>query len=91
MPALYLMPKSPSGPPGLWLADRMMPPKARCLRITTLAAGGDSRPSRPTSTRPKPLAAAMRRITMCEQAGTGFRMMQREWQTRPEESLRAPR
>jgi len=22
----------------------------------------------------------MRRITMCEQAGTGFRMMQREWQ-----------
>jgi len=26
------------------------------------------------------IAAAMRRITMCEQAGTGFRMMQREWQ-----------
>ena len=25
------------------------------------------------------IAAAMRRITMCEQAGTGFRMMQREW------------
>jgi ATP-dependent DNA helicase RecG len=27
-----------------------------------------------------PLIAAMRRVTMCEQAGTGFRMMQREWQ-----------
>jgi len=27
------------------------------------------------------IAAAMRRITMCEQAGTGFRMMQREWQS----------
>jgi ATP-dependent DNA helicase RecG len=27
------------------------------------------------------IAAAMRRIIMCEQAGTGFRMMQREWQS----------
>ena len=38
-PALYLMPKSPSGPPGLWLADRMMPPKALYLRIRCEAAG----------------------------------------------------
>ena len=30
-PMLYLTPKSPSGPPGLWLAERMIPPKApRC-------------------------------------------------------------
>ena len=58
--ALYLMPKSPSGPPGLWLAERMMPPKARYLRIRCEAAGVESSPPRPTITRPKPLAAAMR-------------------------------
>lgn len=28
LPMLYLMPKSSVGPPGLWLADKMMPPKA---------------------------------------------------------------
>jgi hypothetical protein len=28
LPILYLMPKSSVGPPGLWLAERMMPPKA---------------------------------------------------------------
>ena len=27
------------GPPGLWLADRMIPPNARCLRITQETAG----------------------------------------------------
>ena len=32
LPILYLMPKSPSGPPGLWLADRISPP------ITTIAS-----------------------------------------------------
>ena len=26
LPILYLIPKSPSGPPGLWLADSTMPP-----------------------------------------------------------------
>ena len=57
---LNLMPKSPSGPPGLWLADRMSPPKAPCWRITQLAAGVDRMPPCPTSTRPKPFAAAMR-------------------------------
>ena len=34
-------PKSPSGPPGLWLADRMIPPMAFLLRIRWDAAGGD--------------------------------------------------
>ena len=57
--ALYLMPKSPSGPPGLWLADRMMPPKACRTRIRFEAAGVDRMPPRPTTTRPKPLADAI--------------------------------
>ena len=53
---LYLMPKSPSGPPGLWLADRMMPPNVLYLRMRLEAAGVDSMPPCPTMTRPKPLA-----------------------------------
>ena len=48
---LYLMPKSPSGPPGLWLADRMMPPHVEYFRITQEAAGVESMPPLPTSTR----------------------------------------
>ena len=56
---LYLMPKSSVGPPGLWLAERMMPPKAWRLRMTFEAAGVERMPPRPTSTRPKPLAAAI--------------------------------
>ena len=40
--ALYLMPKSALGPPGLWLAERMMPPKVSYLRMTQDAAGVDS-------------------------------------------------
>ena len=60
LPMLYLMPKSPSGPPGLWLADRMMPPNALYLRMTLEAAGVERMPPCPTSTRPKPLAAAIR-------------------------------
>ena len=59
---LNLMPKSPSGPPGLWLADRMIAPKARARGSTQLAAGVDKMPARPTRTRPKPFAAAMRTI-----------------------------
>jgi hypothetical protein len=47
---LYLMPKSPSGPPGLWLAESTMPPKAPCLRITQLTAGVERMPPRPTNT-----------------------------------------
>ena len=43
------MPKSPSGPPGLWLADRMMPPWVWYLRITWETAGVDSSPPWPTS------------------------------------------
>ena len=60
LPMLYLMPKSPSGPPGLWLADRMMPPKA----AVPADERGDRRrrqeAARPTRIRPKPLAAAIR-------------------------------
>ena len=63
LPALYLMPKSPSGPPGLWLADRMMPPNARALadRRSSPPASTGCRAGRPGS-RPKPFAAAMRTI-----------------------------
>ena len=60
--ALNLMPKSPSGPPGLWLAERMMPPIAPCFRITQEAAGVESKPPRPTSTRENPLPAARRSV-----------------------------
>ncbi len=56
---LYLTPKSPLGPPGLWLADRMIPPFALRSRITHDAAGVDRMPPRPTSTRPTPFAAAI--------------------------------
>lgn len=41
---LYLMPKSPLGPPGLWLAVRMIPPTAFILRITQETAGVDMMP-----------------------------------------------
>lgn len=41
---LYLIPKSPLGPPGLWLAVRMMPPTAFILRITQETAGVDMMP-----------------------------------------------
>ena len=47
LPILYLMPKSPCGPPGLWLAERMMPPNALRPRITAEAAGVESRPPWP--------------------------------------------
>ncbi len=50
-PILYLMPKSPCGPPGLCkLAERMIPPNALRLRITQEAAGVDrsSRLCRPS-------------------------------------------
>ena len=42
--------ESSSGPPGLWLAERMRPPLAPYLRITQLAAGVERMPPRPTST-----------------------------------------
>src|ERR1700719_1947039 len=41
LPMLYLMPKSPWGPPGLWLADRMKAPKAPIARISAESGGGD--------------------------------------------------
>ena len=60
LPMLYLMPKSALGPPGLWLADRMKPPKAPIPRISAETAGVDNRLPLPTRIRPKPLAAAIR-------------------------------
>ena len=53
---LNLMPKSPFGPPGLWLAERMMPPAVAFLRMRLEAAGVESRPPRPTMTRAEPVA-----------------------------------
>ena len=48
--ALNLMPKSPSGPPGLWLADSTSPPMAPRLRMRLEAAGVDRMPPWPTTT-----------------------------------------
>ena len=59
---LYLMPKSPSAPAGLWLAERMRPPSVPRARITAEAAGVERSPFRPTSTRAAPLAAAIARM-----------------------------
>jgi hypothetical protein len=59
---LYFIPKSPSGPPGLWLADRMIPPSAPRWRIRFEAAGVDKSPPCPTITRAAPLAAAIFRM-----------------------------
>mmetsp|Transcript_7056 Transcript_7056/g.25105 ORF Transcript_7056/g.25105 Transcript_7056/m.25105 type:complete len:316 (+) Transcript_7056:268-1215(+) len=61
LPTLNLTPKSPLGPPGLWLAGRMMPPSApppSRSRMTADTAGVDMRPPRPTHTRPIALPAA---------------------------------
>eukprot|EP01041_Mallomonas_annulata_P023754 gene23754-44328_t len=43
----YFTPKSPSGPPGLWLADRMIAPCAPVVRTRCDAAGVDNRAPRP--------------------------------------------
>ena len=56
---LNLMPKSPSGPPGLWLAERMMPPAVPFLRMRWEAAGVESSPPWPTMTFARPLPAAI--------------------------------
>src|SRR3546814_11929685 len=69
---LYLRPKSPSGPPGLWLAERMRPPSVLRARITAEAAGVDRMPFCPTSPRAAPFAAA---IQVGRGAGRGG-----EWQ-----------
>ena len=58
-PILYLTPKSPCGPPGLWLAERMIPPKAESARISAETAGVERMPPWPTTMRPKPFAAAI--------------------------------
>jgi hypothetical protein len=56
---LNLTPKSPSGPPGLWLAESTSPPIALRWRMMLLAAGVERNPPRPTTMRPNPLAAAI--------------------------------
>ena len=56
---LYLMPKSSSGPAGLWLADKMIPPKVAYFLMMCDAAGVDNMPPCPTSTLAKPFAAAI--------------------------------
>lgn len=49
---LNLMPKSPLGPPGLWLAVRMIPPMALYFLITQDTAGVDIIPWWPMIRRP---------------------------------------
>jgi hypothetical protein len=46
------MPKSASGPPGLWLAVKMIPPAVWCLRIKHEAAGVERIPFCPTKSLP---------------------------------------
>ena len=53
------MPKSPSGPAGLWLAVSRKPPAASWRRIKVDAAGVDRMPPWPTMTRATPLPAAI--------------------------------
>ncbi len=60
---LYLMPKSPSGPPGLWLADRMMPAvrrRARGSRTTPRASTGCRRARRGRARRHSPPPSSAR-------------------------------
>lgn len=45
---LYLIPKSPSGPPGLCEAVRTIPPSVLYFRIIVDTAGVDRMPFRPT-------------------------------------------
>lgn len=49
---LNLIPKSPPGPPGLWLAVRTIPPVALIFRIMQDTAGVDNNPFRPMTNRP---------------------------------------
>jgi hypothetical protein len=53
---LYLIPKSFSGPPGLWLAVSKIPPVALYFLITLEAAGVDSMESFPIISSLTPLA-----------------------------------
>ena len=53
--AIQLGAELPGRPPGLWLAERMMPPYARCSRITQETAAVDMIPAAPTRARAKPL------------------------------------
>ena len=49
---LNLIPKSPLGPPGLWLAVRMIPPIALIFRMMQDTAGVESIPFCPITRRP---------------------------------------
>ena len=58
-PFTYLTPKSPFGPPGLWDAVRINPPRADRRRISAETAGVESKPLVPTMTCATPFAAAI--------------------------------
>ena len=58
-----LTPKSPSAPPGLWLALRMMPPIAWRWRIRWEAAGVERMPLVVSTKCLSPWAQAMRAIS----------------------------
>lgn len=49
---LNLIPKSPPGPPGLWLAVRTIPPMALIFLMMQETAGVDRRPLWPITSRP---------------------------------------
>jgi len=49
---LNLIPKSPPGPPGLWLAVRMIPPLAFIFLMMQETAGVDRIPLCPMTRRP---------------------------------------
>lgn len=59
---LYLIPKSASGPPGLWLAVSKIPPVALYFLMILDAAGVERIESWPMMSLDTPLAAAIRRM-----------------------------
>ena len=60
---LYLTPKSPSMPPGLWLAERIIRRRPPCLADHAGDRGVERIPPFATSDPAEPFAAAIRRIT----------------------------
>lgn len=63
---LNLIPKSPPGPPELWLAVRMIPPMALIFLMMQDTAGVDRRPLWPITSRPIWTAHICMRIDVCE-------------------------
>ena len=69
---LYLIPKSLSGPPGLWLAVSRIPPSALYFLMILEAAGVDRMASFPTINFATPLADPILRI-VCTVSGEKYR------------------